>query len=214
MVEMSERTRELLNDTLYTIQDFEENGEEIYPKYSDRLKAFRSLNGSELKVVILGQDPYHTPGMATGLAFDNHRHQKSVSPSLRNILDEILSDDLKNMAPYNRADSYLSHLPPQGVLLLNTALTVQKGEPMSHTKLWAPFTESLIADINKKNDIVWILWGRHAQSYKKFITNPTHKIIEGVHPSPLSAKRGFFGSKPFSKCNEYLEQMGCTPVNW
>lgn len=156
----------------------------------------------------------------TKVAFDNLRSQNKISPSLRNILKEM-DNDLGTIMGWQGsedttiADSYLGHLPQQGVLLLNTALTVRPNEAGSHTDLWKPFTEKLIEILNKQDNIVWILWGNHAKSYKKFITNETHHVIEGVHPMPLAANRGgFFGEKFFSKANNYLKEVGESPIQW
>lgn len=157
-------------------------------------------------------------GSATGLAFDNKNDGSKISPSLRNILKELDTDIPVVSQPFNDIpvkDSYLGHLPEQGVLLLNTALTVRPNEAGSHTDLWKPFTEKLIEKLNKSDNIVWILWGNHAKSYKKFITNETHHVIEGVHPMPLAANRGgFFGEKFFSKANDYLKEVDKTPIQW
>lgn len=160
-------------------------------------------------------------GSATGLAFDNkiNLESKKQSPSLKNILKELLNDVELTTPIWLKKEgqeySYFSHWPSQGVLLLNTALTVKPKEAGSHTKLWAPFTESLIAELQKKDNIVWILWGNHAKSYKKYITNETHHILEGVHPMPLAANRGgFFGGKYFSKCNDSLTSTGQQIINW
>lgn len=182
----------------------------FYPSTENILRAFKECPYDNLKVVILGQDPYHD-GSAVGIAFDNYIQQKKTSPSLRNILIEMEKDVGYS---WDGEASALGHLPEQGVLLLNTALTVSPSKPASHTELWKPFTEQLITDLQQKDNIIWILWGKHAQGYKHLITNPTHKFIESAHPSPLSASRGFFGSKPFSKCNALLKDLGLSPIKW
>lgn len=192
--------------------------EQFYP---DDEKIFRALNEcKDPKVVILAQDPYFD-GSSIGLAFDNKLESRKVSPSLRNILKEMLSDigddSYEEIAEARSEvyDSYLGHLPDQGVLLVNTALTVRPNEAGSHTELWKPFTVKLIETLSKQDNIVWILWGNHAKSYKKFITNETHHVIEGTHPMPLAANRGgFFGEKFFSKTNDYLKEVGKTPIQW
>lgn len=192
-------------------------GVEVYPKPAKNI--FRALNECpDPKVVILGQDPYFNIGQANGLAFDVNR-DVTVPPSLRNILREM-EDDLGIIEGYSEegieiAPSHLGHLPQQGVLLLNTALTVKPKEAGSHTEIWKPFTENLIKQLNSKDNIVWILWGNHAKSYKKYITNKTHHILEGVHPMPLAANRGgFFGCKYFSKANEFLKSTNQETINW
>lgn len=161
--------------------------------------------------------PYHD-GSATGLAFDNLRTQKKLSPSLKAIIQEIqdcpTEDTIYFMSEEDKTESFLGHLPEQGVLLLNTALTVEHEKAGSHTKLWKPFTEQLIKDIQKKDDIVWILWGNHAKSYKPLIDNKTHYIIEGGHPSPLNTSVPFAGGKYFSECNSFLRTVNKTPIQW
>lgn len=185
-------------------------------------KIFRALNEckpEDLKVVILGQDPYYD-GSATGLAFDNYYASgKNFSPSLSNIRKELESDleeeyIKKLLLTEFRSDSVLGHLPSQGVLLLNTALTVKHKLAGSHLRLWKPFTEQLIKDINKLDNIVWILWGNHAKSYKSLIENKTHHIIEGGHPSPLNTTVSFAGGKYFSKANEILQSINKDPIQW
>ena len=114
----------------------------------------------------------------------------------------------------NESSGILSHWTSEGILMLNTALTVEPHKAGSHTELWKTFTELLIKYLNSKDNIVWILWGNHAKSFKQFITNETHKFVESAHPSPLSASRGFFGSKPFSKTNEHLKSLNLQPISW
>lgn len=178
----------------------------IWPSAANIFKAF--IDPKNIKVIILGQDPYHD-GSATGLAFDNKAGGK-VSPSLRNILKELESDTGKQISLANKS-SVLENWPAQGVFLLNTSLTVENSKPNSHQQIWKSFTEELVKAINAKDDVVWVLWGKYAQDYKKFITNPTHKLIESAHPSPFSYERGFKNSKPFSKVNELLKG---TNINW
>ncbi len=182
----------------------------FYPKASNIFRAFEECGHDDLKVIILGQDPYHD-NSATGLAFDNKVGSK-ISPSLRNILLE-LKDDVQ-IELLEKSNSYLQDWPSQGILLLNTALTVEPSKPLSHTELWKPFTEQLIIDLNKKDNLIWIMWGKHAQSYKHLITNKTHIFIESAHPSPFSANKGFLGSKPFSMCNAYLNTLSKSKINW
>ena len=174
----------------------------IYPSATDLFNAFRLTDFKDIKVVILGQDPYHGENEAMGLSFSVRQGVK-MPPSLRNIFKE-LQDDLG----IERTNTDLSDWAKQGVFLLNTVLTVEKDKANSHKDIgWEIFTDYVIKQINDRLDnVVFILWGRSAREKKKIITNKTHKIIESAHPSPLSAYNGFFGSKPFSKTNEYLEQ--------
>ena len=183
----------------------------IYPSKKQVFRAFRYTSYKDLKVVILGQDPYHGEGEAEGLSFSVPKVIKRP-PSLNNIFKE-LHDDLG----LNISDS--SSLVPwakQGVLLLNTVLTVEKDKAGSHKDLgWQVFTDEVIKKINEKEEpVVFIFWGNYARSKKKFITNPKHLVLESAHPSPLSAYNGFFGSKPFSKTNDFLIKNNLRPINW
>ena len=164
-----------------------------------------------MKIVILGQDPYHGPNQAHGLSF-SVKPGIQPPPSLRNIYKE-LHTDIGCSIPNN---GYLKKWADQGVLLLNTVLTVRAGEANSHkNKGWEIFTDKIISKLNERKDpIVFILWGNNAISKKKLITNPQHYIIQSVHPSPLSATRGFFGSKPFSKTNEFLKSINKQEIDW
>lgn len=173
----------------------------VYPPASDLFNAFKLTDFKDIKVVILGQDPYHGQNEAMGLSFSVRRGVRTP-PSLRNIFKE-LHDDLGII----RTDTDLSDWAKQGVFLLNTVLTVEKDRANSHKDIgWEIFTDYVISQINYKlKNVVFILWGRQARDKKRLITNPTHYIIESAHPSPLSAYNGFFGSKPFSKTNEYLK---------
>ena len=173
----------------------------IYPPACDLFNAFKLTDFKDIKVVILGQDPYHGEKEAMGLSFSVRRGVRTP-PSLRNIFKE-LKDDLN----IDRTDSDLSDWAKQGVFLLNTVLTVEKDKANSHKDIgWEIFTDFVIKEINDRLDnVVFILWGRYARDKKRLITNPNHYIIESAHPSPLSAYNGFFGSKPFSKTNNYLE---------
>ncbi len=182
----------------------------IYPPANDLFNAFKLTDFKDIKVVILGQDPYHGEKEAMGLSFSVRRGVRTP-PSLRNIFKE-LKDDIG----VEREDTDLSSLAKQGVFLLNTVLTVEKDKANSHKDIgWEIFTDFVIKQINEKlNNVVFILWGRSARDKKKLITNPSHYIIESAHPSPLSAYNGFFGSKPFSKTNEYLIKVGKTPIDF
>ena len=184
---------------------------QIFPKAEDIFNAFHYTSYKDLKVLILGQDPYHNVGQAHGLAFSVKDGVK-IPPSLQNIYKE-LNSDLGLAIPKT---GYLKSWADEGIMLLNTTLTVRAHEPMSHSKIgWEIFTNSVIEKISeKKEPVVYILWGNHAKARKKFINNENHLIIEGVHPSPLSANRGFFGSRPFSRANEFLRERGVTPPSW
>lgn len=181
-----------------------------YPAYSNIFNALRYTDYDEVKVVILGQDPYHDENQAHGLSF-SVLDGVLKPPSLRNILKE-LEDDLG----IKRKGGDLTDWAKQGVLLLNSIMTVEKDKPLSHKeKGWEIFTDNIIRYLNERNTpIVFILWGSYARSKKELITNPIHHIVESVHPSPLSASRGFFGSKPFSKTNNYLKKDGLKEIEW
>ena len=185
--------------------------EVVYPPKNEVFHAFQLTPYSEIKVVILGQDPYHGPNQANGLSFSVEVGTK-FPPSLRNIFNELV-EDIKCEYP---SSGDLSSWAKQGVLLLNTTLTVKESQPMSHTGMgWERFTDVVLSKINKKSTpVVFILWGKHAQSKKKLINQSKHFVIESAHPSPLSARRGFFGSHPFSKTNTFLISKGLTPINW
>jgi uracil-DNA glycosylase len=183
----------------------------VFPDKYDIFNALHYTAYRDVKVVILGQDPYHGPNQAHGLSF-SVKPGIPLPPSLLNIYKE-LQDDLHCPLPSN---GYLKKWADQGVLLLNTVLTVVAGQPNSHKNLgWEQFTDRVIHLINKKLDpVVFILWGSHAQSKKSLITNTYHHIITAPHPSPLSASRGFFKSKPFSATNKILTSIGKTPIDW
>ena len=183
----------------------------IYPSKKEVFKAFRYTPYKNVKVVILGQDPYHGEGQAEGLSFSVPKGIKKP-PSLVNIFKE-LETDLGCKMPTSGS---LVPWAKQGVLLLNTVLTVIKDQAASHKDIgWEVFTDEVIKKINEKEEpVVFILWGSYARSKKKYITNKHHLIIESAHPSPLSAYNGFFGSKPFSKTNEFLIKNNLTPIDW
>lgn len=183
----------------------------IYPDMYDIFNALHYTSYKDVKVVILGQDPYHGPNQAHGLSF-SVKPGVGIPPSLMNIYKE-LEKDLGCAIPNN---GYLKKWADQGVLLLNTVLTVRAGEANSHKNIgWEKFTDRIISLLNDRQDpIVFILWGKNAQSKRKIIQNSRHFIIKSVHPSPLSARRGFFGSKPFSKTNKFLVSIGKEPINW
>lgn len=183
----------------------------IYPNMHDIFNALHYTSYKDTKVVILGQDPYHGPKQAYGLAF-SVKEGVRIPPSLLNMYKE-LRDDLGSYIPNN---GVLTKWAEEGVLLLNTSFTVRGGEANSHSKIgWEVFTDHIIKLLNEREDpIVFILWGNNAIKKQVFITNPKHYIIKSVHPSPLSASRGFFGSKPFSKTNKFLESIGKDPIDW
>lgn len=183
----------------------------IYPNAEDIFNAFHLTPLSEVKVVILGQDPYHNENQAHGLCF-SVKPEVDIPPSLVNIYKE-LQEDLGCYIPNN---GYLEKWARQGVLLLNTLLTVRAHQAFSHQgKGWERFTDSVIRAVNEQDrPIVFILWGKPAQSKKSMLNNPKHLILEAPHPSPLSSFRGFFGSKPFSKTNEFLQNHNIAPIDW
>jgi len=183
----------------------------IYPDMYDIFNALHLTPYKDVKAVILGQDPYHGPNQAYGLAF-SVKEGVRIPPSLVNIYKE-LHNDLGCYIPNNGC---LTKWAEEGVLLLNASLTVRAGEANSHNRIgWEIFTDHIIRLLNEREDpIVFILWGNNARKKKEMITNPKHYIIESVHPSPLSASRGFFGSKPFSKTNKFLESIGKDPIDW
>ena len=183
----------------------------VYPPGQDIFNAFHLTPFNKVKVVIIGQDPYHEPGQAHGLCF-SVKPGVDIPKSLVNIYHE-LHDDLGCYIPNN---GYLVKWAEQGVLMLNTVLTVRAHAAASHQGLgWEEFTDAAIRQLAKEDrPIVFILWGKPAMMKKAMITNPKHYVIMSPHPSPLSAYRGFFGSKPFSKTNEYLVKNGLSPIDW
>lgn len=189
----------------------EYNSTQVFPPADDIFNAFHLTPLSQVKVVILGQDPYHNVGQAHGLCF-SVRPEVDIPPSLVNIYKE-LHDDLECRIPNN---GYLVKWAQQGVLMLNTVLTVRAHMANSHRgKGWEEFTDAAIAALNKQDrPIVFILWGRPAQMKERMLNNPNHLILKAPHPSPLSAYNGFFGSKPFSQTNRFLEEHGVTPIDW
>lgn len=190
--------------------DEEYQKETIYPKREQILAALDLTSFYEVKIVLLGQDPYHGKSQAHGLSFSVQPGVK-LPPSLRNMLKEM-HDEFGYDLPDN---GDLTSWAKQGVLLLNTVLTVREGQAGSHQKKgWETFTDALIAALSEREQpIVFLLWGSHAQK-KRALIDEHHIILEAPHPSPLSAHRGFFGSKPFSKANEALEALGQTPIDW
>jgi len=182
----------------------------IFPPAKEVFKAFRMTSYKDTRVVILGQDPYHGVGEANGMCFSVNRNIK-MPPSLKNIFKELY-DDLG----ITRTDSDLSDWAKSGVLLLNSVLTVEKDKPASHKWIgWEEFTDNVIKKLNEKAEpIVFILWGNFAKGKAKYITNSKHLIISSAHPSPFSVYQGFFGSKPFSKTNEFLKKNNLKEIEW
>ena len=197
---------------LYTFVKDEYSRRVIYPPSEEIFSAFHFTPLSEVKVLLLGQDPYHNEHQAHGMSFSVPQDQKEIPPSLQNIYKE-LQDDLGCYIPNN---GYLKKWADQGVLLLNTVLTVRAHQANSHQgKGWEQFTDAVIEAVNAQDrPVVYLLWGRPAQSKIPMLTNPKHLILKAPHPSPLSAYRGFFGSKPFSQTNEFLKEQGIEPVDW
>ena len=183
----------------------------VYPDKYDIFNALHHTPLSKVKVVLLGQDPYHDVNQAHGLSFSVKPGQR-IPPSLQNIFKE-LKDDLGVEMP---SHGYLKKWAEEGVLLLNAVLTVEAHRANSHQgKGWESFTDSVIQVVNQQDrPIVFFLWGRPAQKKKEMLTNPRHLVISSPHPSPLSAYRGFFGSKPFSQANAFLKENGVDPVDW
>ena len=183
----------------------------VFPEEKNVFTALELTPFESVKVVILGQDPYHGFGQAHGLSFSVQKGTP-LPPSLKNIYKE-LQEDIGGELP---TEGDLSHWAKQGVLLLNTVLTVEEGNANSHKgKGWERLTNRLIESLNElKHPVIFILWGKPAQDKEKLIINPNHVILKAPHPSPLSAYRGFFGSKPFSRVNDILIQQGQTPIRW
>lgn len=197
---------------LYTFVRQEYNTHVIYPPADDIFNAFHLTPLGEVKVLILGQDPYHGEHQAHGLCFSVLPDQPDLPPSLQNIYKE-LQDDLGCEIPNN---GYLKKWAQQGVLMLNTVLTVRAHQAGSHQgKGWEQFTDAIIQAVNAQDrPIVYLLWGKPAQSKIPMLTNPKHLILKAPHPSPLSAYRGFFGCRHFSQTNEFLKKNGIAPIDW
>jgi len=187
-----------------------QNNEVIYPHPKDIFKSLELTSFQSVKVVILGQDPYHGPNQAHGLAFSVKKNVP-IPPSLKNIFKEI-SEDLHSN---KRLSGDLTNWAKQGVLLLNTCLTVFPGRPGSHANLgWQKFTDSIIDAVDTKDNVVFLLWGSYAQKKKDLLLNKNNLVLEAPHPSPLSAHRGFFGCKHFSKANKFLRKNKIKEIDW
>ncbi|WP_273022245.1 uracil-DNA glycosylase [Rheinheimera sp.] len=199
-------------DTLTQVEQARQAGQVIYPPQSDVFNAFKLTELDNLKVVLLGQDPYHGPNQAHGLAF-SVRHGVRVPPSLQNMYKELALEYPEFVIP---AHGCLEDWAKQGVLLLNTVLTVVATQANSHRHLgWEQFTDKVIAQISTHcQGIVFLLWGSHAQKKGRFIDRQRHYVLEAPHPSPLSAHRGFLGCGHFKQANELLVKQGKAPINW
>lgn len=206
-----EFTKEYMQVLRGFLQQEKAADKQIYPKGSEYFRAMDLTPFEQVKVVILGQDPYHGPGQAHGLSF-SVRPNVRIPPSLVNMYKE-LEDDL-GIPPASHG--FLEHWAKQGVLLLNAVLTVEHKQAASHQgRGWELFTDRIISELNEQREhIVFILWGSYAQKKGRFIDTSKHLVLKSVHPSPLSAYRGFFGSKPFSRANDYLVEHQRTPIDW
>lgn len=199
-------------ETLSFVANERQQGKIIYPPAEDVFNAFKYTALNDVNVVILGQDPYHGPDQAHGLSF-SVRPGVPAPPSLVNMYKELEKD----IAGFTRpTHGYLESWARQGVLLLNTVLTVEKGKAHSHAYLgWETFTDKIINEINQqRNGVIFLLWGSHAQKKGRFIDSHKHHILKAPHPSPLSAYRGFLGCGHFSQTNQILQQQGLNPINW
>lgn len=191
--------------------DEEYQNKTIYPERKNIYAALEKTPYENVKVVILGQDPYHGEGEAHGLSFSVCPGIK-IPPSLKNIYKELNAE----LGCYIPNNGYLDKWAKQGVLLLNAVLTVEKDTPASHKgKGWETFTDKIIEEINKKDEpVVFLLWGNFAKTKESLLTNPKHLVLTSAHPSPFSARHGFFGNNHFKLTNEFLEQNGCKPIDW
>ncbi|AFH92530.1 TPA: uracil-DNA glycosylase [Providencia stuartii] len=208
----SEKTQAYFKDTLAYVANERQKGKIIYPPQQDVFNAFRYTELADVKVVILGQDPYHGPGQAHGLSFSVLPGIKPP-PSLVNMYKE-LENDIPGFKRPNHG--YLLSWAQQGVLLLNTVLTVEQGNAHSHAHLgWETFTDKVIAAINEHREgVVFLLWGSHAQKKGRIIDTKRHHVLKAPHPSPLSAHRGFLGCGHFSQTNQLLQQQGLEAIDW
>lgn len=207
-----EKQKSYFQQILHYVHNERMAGKVIYPPQNEVFSAFALTEFSKVKVVILGQDPYHGPNQAHGLAF-SVKPPVAPPPSLVNMYKE-LSDDIEGFQIPQHG--YLVDWAKQGVFMLNTSLTVEQGRAGSHSQIgWEIFTDKVIAQLNEhRENLVFILWGSHAQRKGQFIDRNKHCVLTSPHPSPLSAYRGFFGCKHFSKTNNYLISQGISPINW
>ncbi len=208
----AEKQQPYFQHILNTVKAERASGQTVYPPAADVFNAFKATEFGQVKVVILGQDPYHGAGQAHGLAF-SVRPEVDIPPSLVNIYKELATDIEGFHIPNH---GYLQHWADQGVLLLNTVLTVRAHQAHSHAALgWEQFTDRVIAQLNEhRRNVVFMLWGSHAQKKGAFIDRSHHLVLSAPHPSPLSAYRGFFGCRHFSQANAYLQQHGLGAVDW
>lgn len=208
---LDEFNKDYFRDLTRFVNEEYDNGV-VYPVRDNIFKAFELTDLNNVKVVILGQDPYHNVNQAHGLSFSVLPSQPILPPSLKNIFKEI-QDDVGCYVPNN---GYLEKWAKEGVLLLNTVLTVREHEANSHKgKGWEKFTDSIISILNKQDrPIVYMLWGGPAQKKAEMLDNPKHLILKAPHPSPLSAYKGFFGCNHFSKANDFLSKNGLEPIDW
>ena len=207
-----EQQKPYLKQTLAFVEQERAAGKVIYPPAADVFNAFELTPLNQVKVVILGQDPYHGPNQAHGLSFSVLPGVK-VPPSLRNMYKELSTDIPGFITPDH---GHLSSWAKQGVLMINTVLTVEQGKAHSHAKLgWETFTDKVIKTINDHSQgVVFLLWGSHAQKKGALLDTQRHHILSAAHPSPLSAYRGFFGCQHFSQANQLLAAQGKTPIEW
>ena len=208
----TEKTQPYFQQTLQQVQAARDAGKTVYPPAADVFNAFRLTEFGQVKVVILGQDPYHRPNQAHGLSFSVPKGVRPP-PSLLNMYKELASEYPDFRIPNH---GNLTQWAEQGVLLLNTVLTVEEGQPASHANWgWETFTDRVIAVLNEQREnLVFLLWGSHAQKKGRFIDRQKHCVLTAVHPSPLSAHRGFFGCGHFAQANQYLVDHKMTPINW
>jgi len=209
----SELQQPYMQQTLEYVANRRNEGVAVYPPEAQVFSAFDATALNDIRVVILGQDPYHGEGQAHGLCFSVLPDVKKLPPSLKNMYKELAVDISGFIIPEH---GYLQSWADQGVFLLNTVLTVEQGQAHSHKHLgWELFTDNVIAHINKHCEgVVFILWGAHAQKKGKDIDSARHHVLKGPHPSPLSAHRGFFGCKHFSQTNKLLQAQKDKPINW
>ncbi len=207
-----EKQQAYFQDTLSFVEAERQSGKVVFPPAQDVFNAFRATEFGDVKVVILGQDPYHGPNQAHGLCFSVLPGVKTP-PSLVNMYKELAQDIEGFQIPLH---GYLQSWSEQGVLLLNTVLTVEQGKAHSHSKSgWETFTDRVIEAINQhQSGVVFLLWGAHAQKKGRFIDRDKHHVLAGPHPSPLSAHRGFFGCRHFSQTNALLAQQGKSAIDW
>lgn len=208
----AQRQEAYFQNLLNRVQEQREQGVTVYPPQEEVFNAFKLTSFAQVKVVILGQDPYHGPEQAHGLAFSVKPHV-AIPPSLRNMYKE-LADDIPGFAIPQHGD--LRYWAEQGVLLLNTVLTVQAGQAHSHASWgWETFTDAVVAQLNAHREhLVFLLWGSHAQKKGRMIDRNRHLVLSSAHPSPLSAHRGFLGNRHFSQTNAYLQAHGLAPIDW